>query len=275
MINSDAVLTDGEIRQQIIELLKAYHNKSDIAPTLSRIFDQMRVGRTRFDKQVDILTSDGRIELRTAGTAGHTYFRLVGSCAEWPTARTDVVMGVIKAVNDAGRAAKSADVAHMTNLSATDIKRGLNALQREGRTISVIAGPSQAAIYTGYIINRDEYKPLLAKYERKTPKEPELKEGESIAPHPVRNPRNIGTGISRREVMAAKARTKPGDVLPIVRRFASENTVFVSGRLTVKYTMPHICVFTNGESVKWHEVALHYRKGAPIPMEREGERCTI
>ena len=221
------------------------------------------------------MLADGRIESRTAGTAGHTYFRLVGSCAEWPTARTDVVMGVIKAVNDAGRAAKSADVAHMTNLSATDIKRGLNALQREGRTISVVAGPSQAAIYTGYIINRDEYKPLLAKYERKTPKEPDLKEGESIAPHPVRNPRNIGTGISRWEVMAAKARTKPGDVLPIVRRFASENTVFVSGRLTVKYTMPHICVFTDGESVKWFEVALHYRKGAPIPMEREGERCTI
>ena len=94
MINSDAVLTDEEIRQQIINLLKAYHKKSDIAPTLSRIFDQMRVGRTRFDKQVDILTSDGRIESRTAGTAGHTYFRLVGSCAEWPTARTDVVMAL-------------------------------------------------------------------------------------------------------------------------------------------------------------------------------------
>ena len=235
----------------------------------------MRVGRTRFDKAADALLADGCIESRTAGTAGHTYFRLVGSCAEWPTARTDVVMGVIKTVNDAGRAAKSADVARMTNLSSNDIKRGLNALQREGRTISVIDGPSQAAIYTGYIINRNEYKPLLAKYERKTPKEPELKDGESIAPHPVRSPRNIGTGISRGEVMAAKARTKPGDVLPIVRRFASENTVFVSGRLTVKYTMPHICVFTNGESVKWFEIALHYRKGAPIPMEREGERCTI
>lgn len=235
----------------------------------------MRVGRTRFDKAADALLADGRIESRTAGTAGHTYFRLVGSCAEWPTARTDIVMGVIKAVNDAGRAAKNADVTRMTNLSATDIKRGLNALQREGRTISVIAGPSQAAIYTGYVINRAEYAPLLAKYERKTPKEPELKEGESIAPHPARNPRNIGTGISRGEVMAAKARTKPGDVLPIVRRYASENTVYVNGRLTVKYTMPHICVFTNGESVKWFEVALHYRKGAPIPMEREGERCTI
>ena len=275
MINSDAVLTDDEIRQQIIDLLTEYHRKNDIAPTLSRIFDQMRVGRTRFDKAADALLADGRIESRTAGTAGHTYFRLAGSCAEWPTARTDVVMGVIKAVNDAGRAAKSADVARMTNLSSNDIKRGLNALQREGRTISVIDGPSQAAIYTGYIINRNEYKPLLAKYERKTPKEPELKDGESIAPHPVRSPRNIGTGISRGEVMAAKVRTKPGDVLPIVRRYASENTVFVSGRLTVKYTMPHICVFTDGESVKWHEVALHYRKGAPIPMEREDERCTI
>lgn len=275
MINSDAVLTDDEIRQQIIDLLTEYHRKNDIAPTLSRIFDQLRVGRTRFDKAADALLADGRIESRTAGTAGHTYFRLAGSCAEWPTARTDVVMGVIKAVNDAGRAAKSADVARMTNLSSNDIKRGLNALQREGRTISVIDGPSQAAIYTGYIINRNEYKPLLAKYERKTPKEPELKDGESIAPHPVRSPRNIGTGISRGEVMAAKARTKPGDVLPIVRRYASENTVFVSGRLTVKYTMPHICVFTDGESVKWHEVALHYRKGAPIPMEREDERCTI
>lgn len=275
MINSDAVLTDDEIRQQIINLLTEYHRKNDIAPTLSRIFDQLRVGRTRFDKAADALLADGRIESRTAGTAGHTYFRLAGSCAEWPTARTDVVMGVIKAVNDAGRAAKSADVARMTNLSSNDIKRGLNALQREGRTISVIDGPSQAAIYTGYIINRNEYKPLLAKYERKTPKEPELKEGESIAPHPVRSPRNIGTGILREEVMAAKVRTKPGDVLPIVRRYASENTVFVSGRLTVKYTMPHICVFTDGESVKWHEVALHYRKGAPIPMEREDERCTI
>lgn len=275
MINSDAVLTDDEIRQQIIDLLTEYHKKSDIAPTLSRIFDQMRVGRMRFDKAADALLADGRIESRTAGMAGHTYFRLVGSCAEWPTARTDVCLNAIKAVNDAGRAAKSADVARLTKLSGNDIKRGLNALQREGRTISVIDGPSQAAIYTGYIINRNEYKPLLAKYERKTPKEPELKDGESIAPHPVRNPRNIGTGISRGEVMAAKARTKPGDVLPIVRRFASENTVFVSGRLTVKCTMPHICVFTDGESVKWFEIALHYRKGAPIPMEREGERCTI
>lgn len=43
MINSDAVLTDDEIRQQIIDLLTEYHRKNDIAPTLSRIFDQMRV----------------------------------------------------------------------------------------------------------------------------------------------------------------------------------------------------------------------------------------
>lgn len=35
MINSDAVLTDGEIRQQIINLLTEYHRKSDIAPTLT------------------------------------------------------------------------------------------------------------------------------------------------------------------------------------------------------------------------------------------------
>ena len=71
MINSDAVLTDDEIRQQIIELLKAYHKKSDIAPTLSRIFDQMRVGRTRFDKAADESAKKSEMIYGKSGPSRH------------------------------------------------------------------------------------------------------------------------------------------------------------------------------------------------------------
>lgn len=256
-------LTDDEAINKIIELLKESHLKFDKAPSETKIFKQINIGQERFDRLISQLIMDCRIE-EQIGTR-YRYIRLKDSGVEWPLSRTEIIIDAITEINRAGKPAKSADIASIVDLTAKEIKSTLNELRKFRRLIAVTDGPCKSPLYTAYVIDRPEFAGILAKYPLKGEGTGAKKK---LAHPPIRPSKWIGSAITWREIANARAQTKPGDVVPVRYRKGPEPAIVVNGILRVKYIMKNICVFESGDSVKWQDMVLHYRNGAPLAIEK-------
>ena len=256
-------LTDNEAINQIIELLKESHLKYDKAPSETKIFKQINIGRKRFDRLISQLIMDCRIE-EQIGTR-YRYIRLTNSGADWPVSRTEIIIDAITEINRAGKPAKSADIASIVNCTGQEIKSTLNELRKFRRLIAVTDGPCKSPLYTAYVIDRPEFAGILAKYPLKGEGTGAKKK---LAHPPIRPSKWIGSAITWREIANARAQTKPGDVVPVRYRKGPEPVIVVNGLLTVKYVLKNICVFESGDSVKWKDMVLFYRNGAPLEIEK-------
>ena len=255
-------LTDDEAITKIIELLNESHLKYDKAPSETKIFKQINIGRERFDRLISQLIMECRIE-EQIGT--YRYIRLTNSGVDWPLTRTEIIIDAITEINRTGRPAKSADIASIVNCTGQELKSTLNELRKFRRLIAVIDGPCKSPLYTAYVIDRPEFAGILAKYPLKDEGTAQKKK---LAHPPIRPSKWIGSAITWREISKARAQTKPGDVVPVRYRKGPEPAIVVNGLLTVKYALKNICVFESGDSVKWQDMALHYRNGAPLAIEK-------
>lgn len=256
-------LTDDEAINKIIELLKESHLKYDKAPSETKILKQINIGQERFVRLISQLIMDCRIE-EQIGTHCR-YIRLTNSGVDWPVLRSEIVNDAITQINRAGKPAKSADIANIVDFTAPEIKATLNELRRSRKLIAVIDGPCKSPRYTAYVIDRPEFAGILAKYPLKDEGTGTKKK---LAHPPIRPSKWIGSAITWREIANARAQTKPGDVVPVRYRKGPEPAIVVNGLLTVKYALKYICVFESGDSVKWQDMVLHYRNGAPLAIEK-------
>lgn len=256
-------LTDAEAINKIIELLKESHLKYDKAPSETKILKQINVGKKRFDRLISQLIMDCRIEAKI-GTKCR-YIREKDSGVEWPLSRTEIVIDAVIQINRSGKPAKSADIANIVDFTAPEIKSTLNELRRFRKLIAVIDGPCKSPRYTAYVADCPEFAGILSRYpvkgDEQTPKK-------KLAHPPIRPSKWIGSAITWREIENARAQTKPGDVVPVRYRKGPEPAIVVNGLLTVKYALKHICVFESGDSVKWQDMVLFYRNGAPLAIEK-------
>lgn len=66
--------------------------------------------------------------------------------------------------------------------------------------------------------------------------------------------------ITRAEIRWAKERTKPDDMVRVIRvSYNQEGQVVNREKLRVRFSSTNLCVFDTGESVSWADMALYYR----------------
>jgi hypothetical protein len=237
--------------------------ESGKAPSGSAVAENLEarhMGISRSYVQATLLSmaEDGQIERKAIGA--YSYYRPLGSPAEWPIDYNKLIFNAVVEYNKKGILPTSPEVARVAGCSADQAHKTLRRIgQREmGYKVKAVRRTWNTFCY---VANLPEFAELGAE--------------KAFSLDVIPRISSIGTAIGKKEIAAAKARTKPGDVVPVERKVTSETTITIRGSLTVKYVMPHICVFESGDSVNWGDMAMYYRTGSPLTIIREGKRCTI
>ena len=239
---SGRTATTGE---KVIAAFRDICETQDRAPSPSAVSDYLERRRSGVSRQyiADILLIEseaGRCERKKIGQ--YSFYRIPGLRAQFPRDFDQIIESVVMEYNRAGKMPNGKEIAEKAGCSQDTSTKVLKRLGKYPRnSVKAVRVPGARNIYI-YVSTRPEFKALYA--------ETKLVEK---APH-------VGSGITPGERMFARAKTIPGDVI--------ETT---AGEKVVLSVCPHICVFTDGDSVRWAEMAVYYRNKKPIALE---SRCS-
>ena len=232
------------VSEKVITAFREMCESQDRAPSPSAVSDYLERRRSGVSRQyiADILLIEseaGRCERKKIGQ--YSFYRIPGLRAQFPRDFDQIIESVVMEYNRAGKMPNVKEVTEKARCSQDTASKVLKRLGRYPRnTVKAVRVPGARNIYI-YVSTRPEFKALYA--------ETKLVEK---APH-------VGTGITPGERIATRENTLPGDVI--------ETT---SGKKVVLSVFPHICVFTDGDSVRWSDMAVYHRNRKPIRIE---SRC--
>lgn len=239
----------------ILEALKDLCATSDRAPSASAVhefLESRKSGVARSFVQTVLLDMYDRGEIERRKIGQYSYYRVPGG-PPWPIDFNQLIENVVISFNSEGILPLVGQVAERANCSKDTASKVLSRLgdTRYDHRIGAIRRPGARNLF-GYISNRPEFAKLREENEADKPLQ-------RVSPKFV----NYGSAILRKEWKSARKNTHPGDLLRVLKR--GETSVS-----RVKYVMPNICVFEDGECVKWSDVELYYRNKRPIPISERG-----
>lgn len=233
------------VSEKVITAFREMCESQDRAPSPSAVSDYLEKRRSGVSRQyiADILMIEsemGRCERKKIGQ--YSFYRIPGLRAQFPKDYDVIIENAVVDFNRSGKMPNGKEIAEKAGCSQDTSTKVLKRLGKYPRnSVKAVRVPGARNIYI-YVSTRPEFKALYA--------ETKLVEK---APH-------VGSGITPGERIFARAKTLPGDVI--------ETT---AGKKVVLSVCPHICVFTDGDSVRWADMAVYYRNKKPIALE---SRCS-
>lgn len=251
-----------EIRIGIVDFLEDWESKNTEAPTYKQVLSALPVGDIRFRAALDELEAAEIVETMTNDRNGRQWVRLADGTAEWPVQRSDTVIAAMREYNAIGFVPHAVDIREKTGLSRKETKETLNHLRKLGEVISVIDGPNESWMNTGYVLA--EFPELLAKFDKR-PTAPKTATPISREEKQIARLLSVGSGITRKEIRETIKKTRIGDWVICDISYGTGNPKRTSaGKVIGKF--PNLCQLDNGYTVPWKDMAIHYRKNQPVQI---------